>query len=216
MAKHGGIVHYRVMTSTVRRAGVREEKLVLREAIVAARDSMSEEARARASEAIAAGIVALAAFAQARVVLAFLPYRSEWNATLVVDAAIAAGKLIAAPRVDVPARMLRALRVESLERDVAPGHRGIPEPHATRAEVALASVDCVLVPGVAFDAEGARLGYGGGYYDRTLEKLSRKPRLVGIAYAAQELDAIPREPHDVPLDVIVTEQGARTFEPAAA
>jgi 5-formyltetrahydrofolate cyclo-ligase len=205
MAKHGGIVHYRVMTSTVRRAGVREEKLVLREAIVAARDSMSEEARARASEAIAAGIVALAAFAQARVVLAFLPYRSEWNATLVVDAAIAAGKLIAAPRVDVPARMLRALRVESLERDVAPGHRGIPEPHATRAEVALASVDCVLVPGVAFDAEGARLGYGGGYYDRLLPLLpAATPRIAG-AFELQLVERVPAAPHDVGVDWIVTE-----------
>jgi 5-formyltetrahydrofolate cyclo-ligase len=76
--------------------------------------------------------------------------------------------------------------------------------------------DVIIMPLLGFDPRGTRLGYGGGYYDRTLEKLRRKPRLVGIAYAAQELDAIPREPHDVPLDVIVTEQGARTFEPAAA
>ena len=59
-------------------------------------------------------------------------------------------------------------------------------------------------------------GYGGGYYDRTLEKLRKRPRLVGIAFAAQELGEIPREPHDVPLDVIVTEQGARSFEHIAA
>jgi 5-formyltetrahydrofolate cyclo-ligase len=76
--------------------------------------------------------------------------------------------------------------------------------------------DVILMPLLGFDARGTRLGYGGGYYDRTLEKLSKRPRLVGVAFAVQELDHIPREAHDVPLDVIVTEQGARTFEHAIA
>jgi len=75
-----------------------------------------------------------------------------------------------------------------------------------------AQPDVIIMPLLGFDSRGTRLGYGGGYYDRTLERLSKKPRLVGIAFAAQEFDSIPREPHDVPLDVIVTEQGARSFE----
>lgn len=76
--------------------------------------------------------------------------------------------------------------------------------------------DVILMPLLGFDARGTRLGYGGGYYDRTLEKLTKRPRLIGVAFAAQEIDAIPRESHDVPLDVIITEQGARTFEHAIA
>jgi 5-formyltetrahydrofolate cyclo-ligase len=76
--------------------------------------------------------------------------------------------------------------------------------------------DIIIVPLLGFDKRGTRLGYGGGYYDRTLEKLSRKPRLVGIAFAAQEIEMIPREAHDVPLDMIVTEQGARSFETTPA
>jgi 5-formyltetrahydrofolate cyclo-ligase len=76
--------------------------------------------------------------------------------------------------------------------------------------------DVIVMPLLGFDKRGTRLGYGGGYYDRTLEKLRKRPRLVGIAFAAQELGEIPREPHDVPLDVIVTEQGARSFEHIAA
>jgi 5-formyltetrahydrofolate cyclo-ligase len=76
--------------------------------------------------------------------------------------------------------------------------------------------DVILMPLLGFDKHGTRLGYGGGYYDRTLERLRKRPRLVGLAFAAQELDRIPREAHDVPLDVIVTEQGARSFEPAPA
>jgi 5-formyltetrahydrofolate cyclo-ligase len=76
--------------------------------------------------------------------------------------------------------------------------------------------DIILMPLLGFDKRGTRLGYGGGYYDRTLARLSKKPRLVGIAFANQEFDTIPREPHDVPLDVVVTETGARIFEPMSA
>lgn len=79
-----------------------------------------------------------------------------------------------------------------------------------------AEPDVILMPLLAFDKRGTRLGYGGGYYDRTLERLSRRPRLVGLAFAAQELEDIPREPHDVPLDTIVTENGARHFEHSPA
>jgi 5-formyltetrahydrofolate cyclo-ligase len=80
----------------------------------------------------------------------------------------------------------------------------------------LVEPDVIIMPLLGFDSRGTRLGYGGGYYDRTLERLAKRPRLVGIAFAAQEIDAIPHEPHDVPLDVIVTEQGAHSFERAAA
>jgi 5-formyltetrahydrofolate cyclo-ligase len=76
--------------------------------------------------------------------------------------------------------------------------------------------DVILMPLLGFDKRGTRLGYGGGYYDRTLERLSKRPRLIGLAFAVQELEDIPREAHDVPLDSIVTEQGARHFEQAPA
>ncbi|RED49775.1 5-formyltetrahydrofolate cyclo-ligase [Aestuariispira insulae] len=68
--------------------------------------------------------------------------------------------------------------------------------------------DILLVPMLAFDRAGYRLGYGGGFYDRTLEKLRSKKQVlaVGVAYAAQEVDAVPRDHHDQPLDLIVTER----------
>ena len=75
--------------------------------------------------------------------------------------------------------------------------------------------DVMLVPLLGFDKFGTRLGYGGGYYDRTLAYMQKKPKLVGLAFAAQELDVIPREGHDVPLDMVVTEAGLRTFGAAA-
>ena len=73
--------------------------------------------------------------------------------------------------------------------------------------------DVVVMPLLGFDARGTRLGYGGGYYDRTLAGMHKRPRLVGFAFSGQELPEVPREPHDRPLDMIVTELGLRQFSP---
>jgi 5-formyltetrahydrofolate cyclo-ligase len=76
--------------------------------------------------------------------------------------------------------------------------------------------DVVLMPLLGFDSAGTRLGYGGGYYDRTLAMLRNKPRLVGFAFSVQKLDMIPREAHDIPLDAVVTEKGITHFGAAFA
>jgi len=185
---------------------LRDEKRALRERVLAARDALDPVWRAQASDAIAARIARTEGFVKAQLLLVTLPFRSEWNATLVVRRALAAGKIVAAPRVDAPARMLRAYRVDDLDRDIEHGYRGIPEPRASCAEVALAHVDWVLVPGVAFDAGGGRLGYGGGYYDRLLPFVAPgAPRIAG-AFDMQVVDAVPTAPHDVAVDFVVTEQ----------
>ncbi|MDR3473212.1 MAG: 5-formyltetrahydrofolate cyclo-ligase [Devosia sp.] len=81
-----------------------------------------------------------------------------------------------------------------------------PSEIAPRAEP-----DIVVMPLLAFDKVGTRLGYGGGYYDRTFAGMKKRPRLIGFAFSAQELPTIPREPHDLPLDAVVTEKGIRHF-----
>ena len=194
------------MSEANRHAGVREEKLVLRQAVASARDCMSADARAAASHAIAKRVVALEPFANAHAILATLPYRSEWDATLVIRAALAAGKLVAAPRVDRHARMLHPLCIESLDDDVEPGYRGIPEPRARCAMVPLERFDAVLVPGIAFDVHGRRLGYGGGYYDRLLPLLPRAAARIAGAFELQVVDGVPTAPHDSGVDWIVTER----------
>lgn len=74
--------------------------------------------------------------------------------------------------------------------------------------------DYVVMPLLGFDSLGTRLGYGGGYYDRTLASMKKRPKLIGFAFSAQEMPMIPREAHDLPLDMVVTEKGVRHFEHA--
>lgn len=182
-----------------------EAKRALRKRMIDARDALAPALRARASRAIARRIAALASFERAQVVLLTLPYRSEWDATLLARHALDAGKIVAAPRVDPSSRMLRPLRVVDLDADIEPGYRDIPEPRAACPAVALDTIDWVLVPGVAFDAAGRRLGYGGGYYDRLLPLLRRGVARVAGAFEAQIVDAVPALAHDVAVDCVVTE-----------
>lgn len=80
----------------------------------------------------------------------------------------------------------------------------------------LAEPDVILMPLLGFDKHGTRLGYGGGYYDRTLERLKKRPRLIGFAFGVQQFPLIPREAHDVPVDAVVTEKGVMLFDEAVS
>jgi 5-formyltetrahydrofolate cyclo-ligase len=183
----------------------------MRESVLRARDAMSPELRSAASERIAEALVRRPDFAAARVVLLTLPYGSEWDTRLLFATARARGKTVAVPRVNLAQRMLEIYAVADLVTDVAPGYRGILEPHAGSGSVDLASIDWVLVPGVAFDAHGQRIGYGGGYYDRLLPMLpATVPRIAG-AFELQVVERVPIAPHDLALDAIVTE--ARVIVP---
>jgi len=186
-------------------AALREAKLALRQRTLAIRDAMPAEAHRAASDAIAARILALPEFATARAVLLTFPFRSEWDTLPVFRAALAAGKAAAVPRVDVRTRMLELHSVCEPERDIGPGHRGVPEPGRHCPRIDNAEIDFVLVPGVAFDAEGRRLGYGGGYYDRLLPLLNPRVVRVAGAFDLQIVERVPAAQHDVAIDAVVTE-----------
>jgi 5-formyltetrahydrofolate cyclo-ligase len=190
---------------------LRDAKRDLRARIVAARDALDPQTHRAGSAAIATRVAALPSFRDARCVLLTLAFRSEWDTRPLIDAALAAGKTLALPRVNTSDRMLELHAVRDVERETAPGYRGIAEPHPALARIAPDAVDWVLVPGVAFDVEGGRLGYGGGYYDRLLALLpARAPRVAG-AFEAQVVAQVPSAHHDLVLDALATESRLLSF-----
>ena len=147
----------------------------------------------------------LPSFAAARVVLVTLPFGSEWDTRPLARAALASGKTLVVPRVNGATRMLELHAIGDITADVTPGYQGIPEPLPTLPRVDAATIDWVLVPGVAFSPDGRRLGYGGGYYDRLMTLLRPAiPRVAG-AFDAQIAERIPAASHDLSVDMIVTE-----------
>lgn len=126
----------------------------------------------------------------------------------------AKGHPIALPRIDQRAAPLH-FHIWKQGDAMRSGAFGIAEPLATAERVA---PSVVLVPLLAFDARGHRLGYGGGYYDRSLAALrARHPiQAIGVAYAGQEVETLPNAAHDQPLDGVITEKGVRRFAPSPA
>jgi 5-formyltetrahydrofolate cyclo-ligase len=182
-----------------------EAKRATRAQVIAARDALDHRTWAAASAVITRTIRALPSFRDARCILMTLPFRSEWDTRELFATARAAGKVVVLPRVNGDSRMLDLHAVTAIDAQIEPGYRGIPEPAATCPPVALAVVDWVLVPGVAFDPSGRRLGYGGGYYDRLLALLAPgTPRIAG-AFDLQVVARVPAAPHDLVVDAIVTE-----------
>lgn len=138
----------------------------------------------------------------ARTVHCYLSFRSEVDTSELIHALQADGIRIVSPVT------LDDGRMESYEltekRTV--GSFAVPEPERVH-RVSPSEIDAVILPVVSYDGAGTRLGYGKGFYDRFLTELTASVPKIGLAFCAQESDAIPREAHDIPLDIIITEQG---------
>jgi 5-formyltetrahydrofolate cyclo-ligase len=181
---------------------ISEQKSAIRREAVARRDALPAEDRARAAETIAARPFPLAV-APGAIVSGFMPLKSEINPLPLMRRLSAAGARLALPAIDGRGKPL-IMRAYAIGDGLASGQWGIREPKPEAAEVA---PDILLVPLLAFDRSGHRIGYGAGYYDMTIAKFRAvKPVLaVGIAYAAQEIAAVPVTPRDARLDLVLTE-----------
>lgn len=162
------------------------------------------------SETIAALLRSLPEYVLARAIMFYLSFRQEVDTEPMIRAALVGGKMVAVPRTIRRERVLVPCRLEDYETGLVTGAYGIREPADCRP-VPTGDLDMVIVPGVAFDRAGNRLGYGAGYYDRFLSSLGtcggRRALAVGVAFALQVVDSLPAGPHDVPMDVIITEDG---------
>jgi 5,10-methenyltetrahydrofolate synthetase len=186
-----------------------KEKAQLRSEMIARRDALPESERERLAEALTALLVALPQFAAARTVLATMGIGSEWNTQALLAHAVSEGKRVVLPRVSAPPRRLQLHAVADLQRDLIPGVWNIPEPDPVRCEaVTLDEVEFALVPALAADREGFRLGYGAGYFDGLLTGRKALPFCVTALPAAFIVERLPQEPHDVPVDLVLDERGA--------
>ena len=175
----------------------------LRREMIARRDALPPDTRSAAAEAIAARPFPLSIPAGA-IVSGFMPMKTEINPLPLMKKLADAGVQLALPVTGRRGQPL-TMRAWTWGEPLASGVWGIREPKPEAAQV---DPDILLVPLLAFDRAGRRLGYGGGYYDLTLAQLrSRKAVIaVGLAYAAQEIASVPAAPRDATLDLVLTER----------
>ncbi len=184
-----------------------DEKKSLRETVRKKRDSMTAAEVEAKSAAIAEKLMATAEYKKAKVVLFYAAKGNEVATGKMIEKALKEDKKVLLPITNTAAKEIEISEITNYTSDLKKGAFGIMEPNRKTAPV-VGKIDAVIVPGVAFDKEGHRLGYGHGYYDKLLHKLAGKNTglvKIGLAYDCQVVEKLPRESHDHPMDVIVTE-----------
>jgi len=184
----------------VRKSEIRRETLALR-------NGLSAKERAEKSTAIAKLLLGFANFLEAKTVLLYMSTKSEVATETIVRRALEYQKAVALPLVDTKTRQIVTLKVDDLEQDLRPGYGGILEPILQRCRVVpVEYIDLAIIPGVAFDERGGRIGHGTGFYDQLIPRLNATTRKVGLAFERQIVPQIPMEPHDRYIDIIITEE----------
>ena len=185
----------------------------LRKEILAKRNALSQQERIAKSEQIASKVIAMKAFAQSEVVLLYAPIKSEVDTQGIFLEAKRLGKEIYYPR--VLGEQMEFYRIEE-DTEYDTSAYGIREPKPESAKAYVPDKDdtvLVVMPGAVFDRDGNRIGYGGGYYDKYLQKLgavvsNEKICKLAVAYECQMVASgrIVCEPHDVKVDYVITEK----------
>lgn len=195
---------------------IRQAKRRLRRETIARVLALEPAERQRQQRALADAFPELPGFASAEVVLLYAAaFAEEIETRELLRLASDLGKRLICPRVDRKARRLRLLGIADPARDLIMGDLGIPEPRSSAPEVSPEAIDWVLVPGVAFDARGYRLGRGGGYYDRLLPLLRPDTPCWALAFEPQWVEAVPDETHDQRLSGVVSPAQAVSFPRSA-
>jgi 5-formyltetrahydrofolate cyclo-ligase len=181
---------------------VREQKRALREIQRRRMAATTPDERAVASRRLRRRLESLEVWGSASRILAFASLDGEPDLDLLLRVALSVGKMVALPRFRPAAGIYEAAEVLDWERDLTRGEFGIREPSVKAKAVPLNQLDLVLVPGLAFDLFGARLGRGKGFYDRLLTDVSG--HLCGVLFEWQLVGEVPLEPHDRLMNSILT------------
>ena len=185
-------------------------KVELRKRLKAERARLSAEQAALSSEQVSRHILACDAYRKAHCIMGYLAFGKELSVDAVLLAALAEGKTVVVPLVTSATEMtpvvLRNMHDFELDRY---GIRSVRQP---AEQIAPQDIDLVLVPGVAFDREGGRLGMGAGYYDRFLPQAKRAV-LMGVAYDCLLQCELPKDEYDVCMQLLASESGVTTLSP---
>lgn len=179
-------------------------KKTLRKELLQKRLSLTEQYVEDASEIIYKKIVESPEYITANTIMCYMDFRNEVKTRKINDKILKDGKTLILPLTDMKEKKLFLYKVTDLEKDLVQSKYGILEPKRDNEETKLESIDLILVPGVAFNSDNFRMGYGGGFYDRLLANYTGNR--IGLFFEEQKSDKLIIEPHDQGLVTIITEE----------
>lgn len=177
-----------------------------RKKVIDNRKKQSNDFIAKNSSVITEKLLSMDCIKNANTIMLYLDFNNEVQTTELVNKLICLNKIVATPITIMDKRELVPCQITNLKEGIKLGAYGIREPkEECSPKVDIQNIDVVIVPAVAYDEDCYRLGYGGGFYDRFLQRLREDSITVGIAFDLQIFDNVPKESHDAQLDYIVTE-----------
>lgn len=181
-------------------------KKEFRKKVISDRNNQSYESLCKNSSIITQKILALDCIKAAKNIMLYLDFNNEVKTDELIVKLLSLGKTVSSPITIKEEKKLIPSQIIDLKDGVKIGAYGIREPKPECSpEVEIKDIDVVIVPAVAYDKDCYRLGYGGGFYDRFIERLREDAITVGIAFDLQIFDSVPKEDHDAQLDYIITE-----------
>ncbi|OGL38872.1 MAG: 5-formyltetrahydrofolate cyclo-ligase [Candidatus Schekmanbacteria bacterium RIFCSPHIGHO2_02_FULL_38_11] len=171
------------------------------------RERLSEKTSSFFSKAIVEKINNLREFKDAKTIFCYISKGKEVCTEDIIKKSIYMNKKIIAPRVDVHKDKIVLHEIKSLKNDLSAGFKGILEPKLHLPTLNnIRNINFAIIPGIAFDRNGRRIGFGKGFFDKLLSKKNLYPVLCGIAFDFQIIDDIPYFSHDICMDIIVSEK----------
>lgn len=181
------------------------KKQELRAELLAQRAALTPEEVAENSAAITARVLELPHFQRAQTVMAYADFRNEVQTGTLIGTALRSGKRVGLPVADRERKTMTVVRIERYPDDLENGAYGIPEPRPGLPAIEVREIDLILVPGVGFDLDGYRIGFGGGYYDRFFRTIRRRTVKVGLAFDFQVRRTVHPDSHDRGVHYLVTQ-----------
>ena len=186
------------------------EKTTLRKHLRDLLNSLSPEERQQRSAAATTSLLSTPEFANARVIMLYLSMTQEVATAPLALRCSQDGKQLCVPKIFPQDRSMMAVEINSLTSNILTDKKGLREP-IVGEPVPLEFIDLIIVPGLGFGLAGQRLGRGAGYYDRFLSRSGFHGITCGLAFEAQILENLPMLPHDMHLDMLITDAAIRRF-----
>jgi 5-formyltetrahydrofolate cyclo-ligase len=179
-------------------------KSEIRKHVLKDRDNIPPEIRHLKDIKISKKMLSLPQYQDVQTVLFFASFKSEVDTFFLIRHAFSQGKKVILPKVLRDERRLIIVEINDLD-DLELSYMGILEP-ISYIHFPIDKIDLIVMPGAAFDRKRNRLGYGGGYYDKLLSEMVKRPPTIAIAYQEQIIDEVPVEGHDIKVDMIITDR----------
>ena len=181
-------------------------KKEFRKKVIATRKNITQNLLSKNSSIITEKLLSLDCIRNASTIMLYLDFNNEVQTSELINKLLYINKIVASPITFVNNKELIPYQIIDLQESIVIGAYGIREPKKDICnKIKIKDIDALIVPAVAFDKNGYRLGYGGGFYDRFINNLRKDCITIGIAFDLQIFDTIPKAPHDAKLDYIITE-----------